>query len=139
MSKQTATPARPVRTTGSRQTPSRQTPTRQTPGVRAGVPTRAKMKENVPARPFQMPFDQKNMTIIFAGIGVIIIGYLVMYFSPVMSAMALTVSPIILLLGYCVIVPIGIMSGVRGNRKKSSLAPASVSGVSSDVATTTAA
>jgi hypothetical protein len=30
-----------------------------------------------------------------------------------MSTMALTISPIILLLGYCVIVPVGIMMGAR--------------------------
>ena len=69
------------------------------------------------------------MTIIFAGIAVIIIGYLVMYLSPVMSTMALTISPIILLLGYLVIVPIGIMSGVHGNRKRRAAADTSLDGI----------
>ena len=64
-----------------------------------------------------MPFDAKNLRIIGLGIAVIVLGYVVMYVSPTMSDMALTVSPILLLLGYCVIVPMGIMAGMR--RKKS--------------------
>lgn len=82
-----------------------------------------------------MPFDAKNMRIIFAGIATIVIGYLVMYFSPTMSTMALTVSPIILLLGYCVIVPIGIMTGIRGKRKSAILEP-SANGIASNGAAT---
>ena len=105
MAQQTATPVRPTRPT------PRQTPTRPTPGR-----IRAKQSDNKPVRPFQMPFDAKNMRIIALGIAVIVIGYLVMYFSPTMSDMALTVSPILLLLGYCVIVPMGIMAGVRKKR-----------------------
>jgi|GEM_PF-3256225 len=129
MAKQTPAPARPSRPV------ARQTPTRRTP-----VSTRAKTKENLPARPFQMPFDAKNMRIIFAGIATIVIGYLVMYFSPTMSAMALTVSPIILLLGYCVIVPIGIMSGIRGKRKSSAgISEPSTNGIAANGAATHAA
>jgi hypothetical protein len=63
-----------------------------------------------------MPFDAKNMRIIALGVAVIVLGYVVMYFSPTMGDMALTVSPILLLLGYCVIVPMGIMAGVRKKR-----------------------
>jgi dipeptide/tripeptide permease len=63
-----------------------------------------------------MPFGAKNMRIIALGVVVIVLGYVVMYFSPTMSDMALTVSPILLLLGYCVIVPMGIMAGVRKKR-----------------------
>ena len=108
MANQTATPVRPTR-----QTP-RQTPSRATVGR-----VRAKQSDNTPVRPFQMPFDAKNMRIIALGVGVIVLGYVVMYFSPTMSDMALTVSPILLLLGYCVIVPMGIMAGMR--KKKSTV------------------
>ncbi len=109
MAQQTATPIRPVRPT------PRQTPGRPLPGR-----ARAKKNENAPVRPFQMPFDAKNIRIILIGIGVIVLGYLVMYFSPTMSDMALTVSPILLLLGYCVIVPLGIMAGMRKKRSATS-------------------
>ncbi len=139
MAKQTPAPARRIANDASRPTP-RQAPSRQTPTRRTPSTTRAKAKENLPVRPFQMPFDAKNMRIIFAGIATIVIGYLVMYFSPTMSTMALTVSPIILLLGYCVIVPIGIMAGIRGKRKSSSDIPKpSVNGVATNGAATHAA
>jgi hypothetical protein len=105
MANQTATPVRPARPT------PRQTPSRATPGR-----VRAKQNDNKPVRPFQMPFDAKNMRIIALGVAVIVLGYIVMYFSPTMGDMALTVSPILLLLGYCVIVPMGIMAGVRKKR-----------------------
>jgi hypothetical protein len=113
MATQTATPVR----TGSRQTPSRQTPTRQTPAS-----ARAKNKEYAKPKPFSMPFDRRNIMIMLAGVAVIVLGYLLMYISPTMSDMALTVSPILLVLGYCVVVPFGIMAGIR---KKPSAAPAS--------------
>ncbi len=64
-------------------------------------------------RPFEMPFERKNLIIILAGIATVGLGYLVMGESPTMSFAALTLSPIILVLGYCVIIPIGIMSGAR--------------------------
>jgi hypothetical protein len=100
MATQTTTPVR----TGSRQTPTRQMPS---------PAARAKKKESAKVKPFAMPFDSRNITIILAGVAVIALGYIVMYASPTMSAMALTVSPILLVLGYCVIVPIGIMAGIR--------------------------
>jgi hypothetical protein len=116
MSKQTATPSRPVRTQ------SRQTPTRQAP-ARAGV----KKTQTAAIKPFQMPFDAKNIRIILLGVGVIALGYILMYVSPTMSTMALTISPIILLLGYCVIVPIGIMAGAR-KRQSDSIVEQSTNG-----------
>ena len=107
MSKQTVTPNRPVRT------PSRQTPGRQVQ-ARPGI----KKAQAAAVKPFQMPFDAKNIRIILLGILVVALGYFLMYMSPTMSTMALTISPIILLLGYCVIIPIGIMAGARNFKRK---------------------
>ena len=64
-----------------------------------------------------MPFEAQNIRIILLGILVVGIGYLVMYESATMSFAALTISPIILLLGYCVIIPYGIMAGARSRVK----------------------
>jgi hypothetical protein len=69
-----------------------------------------------------MPFDRKNIMIMLAGVAVIALGYLIMYMSPTMSDMALTVSPILLVLGYCIVVPFGIMAGIR---RKPSATPVS--------------
>ncbi len=104
------TPVRPVRTA------PRQTPTRQTP-----LTARTIKKSATAVKPFNMPFDQKNIAIVLLGVAVVVVGYLVMYMSPTMSTMALTVSPIILLLGYCVIIPIGIMAGSKTFKKATTL------------------
>ncbi len=101
MSKQVATPARPVRVT------PRQTPTRQTPLARASK------RDDSPTRKFEMPFEAKNVRIILLGVLVVGLGYLIMWMSPTMGFGALTASPIILVLGYCVIIPYGILAGVR--------------------------
>ena len=85
--------------------------------VRTSTASTRARKGGPTMRPFQMPFDNRNMTIIAAGVGTVILGYILMYSSPVMSTMALTISPIILLLGYCVIIPFGILAG--GTSKKS--------------------
>lgn len=75
------------------------------------------------AKPFAMPFGRKNITFILIGILVVALGYLLMYMSPTMSFMALTVSPIILLIGYCVIIPYGIMTGSPWRRKETATTP----------------
>ena len=120
MSKQTATPTRPVRTAP-----------RQTPGRPAPASARAKKKEGGPVKPFNLPFEAKNIRIILLGVAVVALGYLIMYMSPVMSDMALTVSPIILVIGYCIIIPYGIMAGTRsyGNKTITTTDP-STNGVS---------
>jgi hypothetical protein len=107
MSKQTVTPARPARTT-PRPTPARST-------------TLTKKKEGAPVKPFQLPFEAKNIRIILLGVLVIALGYLLMWMSPTMSAMALTISPIILLIGYCVIIPMGILAGTSSTRRKTTI------------------
>jgi hypothetical protein len=69
-------------------------------------------------RPFEMPFETKNLVIIIAGILTVGLGYLIMGMSPTMSTGALTIAPIILVLGYCVIIPYGIMYGARAYLKQ---------------------
>ena len=69
-------------------------------------------------RPFEMPFETKNLVIIIAGILTVGLGYLIMGMSPTMSTGALTIAPIILVLGYCVIIPYGIMFGARAYIKE---------------------
>lgn len=94
----TATTPRPVtrQTRDARTTATRRT----TPGV----------------RPFQMPFETRNIQIILLGVLTVAAGYLMMYMSEPMGFVALTLSPIILCLGYLVIIPYGIVYGSR--RKK---------------------
>ncbi len=103
--------AQPVRSTAPRQqqrpranaTAERQRTTRTVKGA-SGV------------RPFNMPFESKNMIFILIGIGVVTLGYIIMGTSETMGFMALDVSPIVLLIGYLIVIPMGIMYGAH--RKK---------------------
>ncbi len=78
--------------------------------------TRTRTATNSGARPFNMPFESKNIYYILGGVAVIAIGYLIMGSGDALSSMSLNVSPLVLLLGYLVIVPLGIMYG--SNRRK---------------------
>ncbi len=56
-----------------------------------------------------LPLARENFIIIGIGIVVIIAGYLAMAQGGVEGFLPLVVSPILLVLGYCVIIPVGIL------------------------------
>jgi hypothetical protein len=100
---------------------------------RAARPAR-KESARVGARPFQMPFETKNMTIILIGVATVALGYLIMGMSPTMSFAAITLAPFILVLGYCIIIPYGIMYGARHyNKTKRDNAAAEATGSTSAI------
>lgn len=55
------------------------------------------------------PFERENYAIIGVGLLFIIAGYIAMSGNVVEGFSQLTVSPILLLIGYCVVIPIGIL------------------------------
>ena len=57
----------------------------------------------------QLPLERENYIIIGVGLAVIALGYLALSKMTVEGFLPLTVAPILLVIGYCVIVPIGIM------------------------------
>ncbi len=61
--------------------------------------------------------------VILIGVGVIGLGYFLMSQGDVMGFMSLTLAPIVLCLGYLLVVPYGIMYGARefANRKQEQL------------------
>jgi hypothetical protein len=67
-----------------------------------------------------------NYNIIIAGIVVIVLGYLALSTSPWDGFMALTVAPILLVAGYCVIIPLGIV--YRRKKKEVEAVPAAEPG-----------
>ncbi len=67
-------------------------------------PVRKKGKETVVVMP-----EKRNYVILLAGVLVLFIGYLLMWIGGVDDALSLVVSPIVLMIGYCVIIPVGIM------------------------------
>jgi membrane protease YdiL (CAAX protease family) len=57
----------------------------------------------------ELPFTRINYFLFLAGLFVIVLGYILMGTGELNSTQALTVSPIILLVGYLVIIPISIL------------------------------
>ena len=87
--------AQPVRTSAPRQ---QQRPKAAAPAQRQRAARTVKGASGV--RPFNMPFESKNIMFILIGIGVVTLGYIIMGTSETMGFMALDVSPIVLLIGY---------------------------------------
>ena len=56
-----------------------------------------------------IPFAKENYVIMGIGIAVIVAGYLSMLEGSIEGFLPLVVSPILLVVGYCVIVPLGIL------------------------------
>ena len=69
-----------------------------------------------------LPFTKRNYQILGLGLVVIILGYVALSQSPWDGTMPLVVAPILLVLGYCVIIPLGILY-----REKSETQPAPAS------------
>lgn len=55
------------------------------------------------------PFEKQNYVIIGIGLLVIIVGYIALMEKTVDGFLPLYVAPILLVLGYCVIIPLGIL------------------------------
>ena len=60
---------------------------------------------------FSLPYARRNVLFFASGIGVILIGYLFLSIGPVDGFLSLTLAPVLLALGYCVLVPIGLLLG----------------------------
>ncbi len=56
-----------------------------------------------------LPLGRENFMIIGAGVVVVILGYLAMVSGGVEGFLPLVLAPTLLVLGYCVIIPIGIL------------------------------
>ncbi len=67
------------------------------------------MSDNKDKVNFQWPYKRKNYVLFAIGVFVIILGYLIMYLGEVNSFQSLTLSPIILLIGYLIIIPYALL------------------------------
>ena len=65
-------------------------------------------KDNIESSINNWSFTSVNYWLFFIGITFILLGYLLMYTGGVNSFQSLTLSPILLVIGYCVIIPISI-------------------------------
>jgi hypothetical protein len=67
---------------------------------------KAKNKQSVT---FSWPYKRKNYLLFGVGVFVIIVGYLIMYLGEVNSFQSLVISPLLLLAGYLVIIPLALL------------------------------
>ncbi len=56
-----------------------------------------------------IPFTSKNLKIFVAGLLVIGLGYVLLSIPPADGFLSLTMAPILLVLGYCVIIPMSLL------------------------------
>jgi len=59
---------------------------------------------------FSWPYKRKNYILFGVGVFVIIVGYLIMFLGEVDSFQSLVISPLLLLAGYLVIIPMALLS-----------------------------
>lgn len=85
-------------------------------------PIRTKTRKTVRETP--LPLNRQNFIILGIGILVILAGYAAMYKQPVEGFLPLVVSPLLLVLGYCVIIPVGILYRKRIKPVEPNAAPA---------------
>ena len=57
----------------------------------------------------ELPFDNRNYVLFLIGLVVIIVGFVLMGTGELNSTQSLTVAPLVLLVGYLVVIPISIM------------------------------
>ena len=67
-----------------------------------------------------LPLEAINYKILIAGVVTVLVGYGALSMDPWDGFMALTVAPILLVFGYCVVIPAGIIY----RRKKEEVTPA---------------
>jgi hypothetical protein len=75
-------------------------------------------KQNEKKRKQSIPLSKVNYAIFGIGILVLVLGYISLSQGPVNSFWSLTLAPILLVIGYCVIIPVAIL--YRGNKQASS-------------------
>ena len=66
-------------------------------------------KSKGPKREFSFPLEKENFMIIGLGVALLIVGYFLMSENSVDGFLPTVVAPILLVAGYCVVIPYGIL------------------------------
>ncbi len=61
------------------------------------------------ARRGDLPFSRKNWSLAVAGLSVILLGYVFLRIPPADGFFSLTLAPVLLVVGYCVLIPMAIL------------------------------
>ena len=72
---------------------------------------RKELSRSEPTATVGLPYTRRNAWVFAAGIAVIGLGYFCLAQPPVDGPLSLSVAPILLVLGYCVIIPIALLLG----------------------------
>ena len=57
-----------------------------------------------------LPFTRKNWTLAGAGLASILLGYVCLRIPPAEGFLSLTLAPVLLVAGYCVLIPMAILA-----------------------------
>jgi hypothetical protein len=60
--------------------------------------------------PQPLPYTQRNWRLFWIGLAVIALGYIFLSIPPVNGFMSMTVAPLLLVAGYCVILPFALLA-----------------------------
>ena len=63
----------------------------------------------MPSPATAVPFGRRNWILFGVGIAVIVLGYVLLSIPPADGFLSLTAAPLLLVLGYCVLVPVAIL------------------------------
>ena len=66
----------------------------------------------------KLPFTKNNYLLFTAGMVTLIVGYYLMTIGPWDSLASLYISPVLLIVAYCVLFPLAIMKKFKKNEKK---------------------
>lgn len=74
------------------------------------MPEKAGKSREPQAPRFSVPFTRKNYMILGTGLVLLLLGYVLMSQPPHDGFLSLTLSPIILTIAYCIVIPWGILA-----------------------------
>ena len=61
------------------------------------------------AQESNLPFTRKNWTLAAIGLAIILLGYVCLRIPPAEGFLSLTLAPVLLVTGYCVLIPMAIL------------------------------
>ena len=70
---------------------------------------KSKKQSKILASPFKNYWEKSNYIIFSLGIAIILIGFILMYQQPWNNSISLSISPVVLLLAYIIVIPLSIL------------------------------
>ena len=71
----------------------------------------------------ELPFTRKNWILFAIGLATIVLGYVALSAPPADGFLSLTLAPLLLVTGYCVLIPLAILAREGGDQATSGRRP----------------